>query len=281
MKKILSYFAVSLALFSSALFISGCKAMDVPKLAKNINLPLPLTNYENEPSEAYMIDVSGSQIKTLIDSKASFLLYVGNDYCTSCLAFKDAFLSYIIETELLVYKYDNIASASDYEQMQTNHPGVFPMYPVTPSLYFFKDGELRTRQDGNTRMFELATLRPIMKSYADIINVMAIHDEALVSSLPNQDGIYFAYNRSSNQVRTFYNSTLFPYLVKHDTTLYQLEVSLNPLLQDALVSEFALDTTLPELFTIIDGAIISTASLVDHSETDLLEYYIDSLATFN
>jgi len=255
--------------------------MDVPQLTKNMQLPAPKSNYDNEPSDAYMIDVSGTQIKTLIDSKASFLLYIGNEYCTSCLAFKDAFLSYIMETDLLVYKYDNIASAGDYEAMQTNHPGVFPLYPVTPSLYFFKDGELRTRQDGNTRMFELATLRPIMKSYADVINVLTIHDEQLAASLIDQDGVYFIYNRLSSEVTNFYNQTLFPYLVKRNARLYQLETSLNPSLLASLTDNLDLGETIPHLFTIASGTIVSTASLLDHSETELLEYYVDALAMFN
>jgi hypothetical protein len=281
MKKILSRFIVATALLSSAIVISGCKAMDVPQLAKNMQLPAPKSNYDNEPTDEYMVDVSGAQIKTLIDSKASFLLYIGNDYCTSCLAFKDAFLSYIMETDLLVYKYDNIARADDYEAMQTNHPGVFPLYPVTPSLYFFKDGELRTRQDGNARMFELATLRPIMKSYADIINVLTIHEQTLVASLIDQDGVYFVYDRSSSQLRNFYNQTLFPYLVKRNARLYQLETALNPALLTSLTEHLQLDEPLPDFFTIASGTIVSTASLLDHSDTELLDYYVDALAMFN
>jgi hypothetical protein len=113
------------------------------------------------------VEVSSFEVITLIETRASFLVYIGNDYCTSCAAFQPAFFEYIIETGMLVYHYDNVSNGSDYDLLTSAYPDYFIDNPVTPSLLFFKEGHMRTRQNGTTRMFDINTLRPIMESYAE------------------------------------------------------------------------------------------------------------------
>lgn len=282
MKKLMANFSFILTALTTLTLAIGCKAMDVPQLAKNVQLPLPKESYQFEDPSEYMIDVDASQIQLLLNSKSSFLLYIGNDYCSSCLEFKPAFLSYIIESNLLVYAFDNIVYHNQYADLRENNPNTFPEYPATPSLYFFKDGELRTRQNGHARMFELSTLRPIMKSYADIINVNAIHDPNYVLT-PEQmnDGVYFIYDRSNRDLRDFYNNKLFPHLVKLKRTLFQFEISINPLLQEAITTTYNFTESTPSLFTIQNGSIISIASITTIDSDQLLEYYVTSYTSLN
>ena len=204
--------------------LSGCETSKAPLIGVNAALN-PDTAIASDAS-SYTIEVSSDQISTLIDSKASFIVYIGNDYCSSCIEFQPAFRDYIIETGLLVYHYDNIVNdINDYNQLVSRYPSVFSDNPFTPSLLFFKQGEMRTRQNGQTRMFDIATLRPIMDSYATVIDIQIIHDAATFAQF-SSDGTFLAYNRSDDGFADFYHGQPLDAITSQTFDVFQLEITL-------------------------------------------------------
>lgn len=243
------------------IIISSCQANELPLIGINAALPDAPADYGRAATATYTIEVSSAEIVTLIESEASFVVYIGNDQCTSCIDFKPAFFQYIDETGMLVYHYDNVINGSDYEVLREAYPDYFIDYDAiaTPSLLFFKRGELRTRQNGTTRMFDINTLRPIMESYAQVIDLPVIHDPTTYADTKT-DGVYFVYNRFDTATIAFYDEHLLSLVVDESYPLHQLEISLDEDLAEEIDGSLTLypGTT---FYHLQDGEINSTISL--------------------
>jgi len=246
---------------------SGCQPQGLPELAKNGALPVVApSDYDTADGDPYLVEIGNDSIATLIESQSDFLVYIGNEYCSSCIAFRPALIEYIHKQRTLVYHYDNIENTLVYPDLYASYPDYFPQYPVTPSLFFFKGGALRTRQDGITRMFDYNTYLPLMQGYSSVVDVFAIHNsQALEMSLSTHDGLYLSYDRNSAAVVTNYLTTLRPYLKENKIALYQVEVSLEPSLWDELGALNAAYASGSFLLSLIDGSVTSA---IDMAKTD-------------
>ena len=244
--------------------VSGCQPQGLPELAKNGALPTTApADYETADVDPYLVEIANEGITTLIESQSDFLVYIGNEYCSSCIAFRPALIEYIHKQRALVYHYDNIENTLAYPDLYADYPDYFPQYPVTPSLFFFKGGALRTRQDGITRMFDYRTFLPLMQGYATIAEVTSIHTASNLSfSLINNDGLYLAYDRDSPAAVTNYLTTLRTYLKEHDVALYQVEISLEPSLIAELVNLDPSYASGSHLLAVADGAVTDAIDLV-------------------
>jgi hypothetical protein len=261
---IVSILTILMALAS----LSGCENSKAPLIGVNAALD-PDTSIASEAS-SYTIDVSSDEISALIDSKASFIVYIGNDYCSSCTEFQPAFRDYILETGLLVYHYDNIDNdINDYNQLVSRYPSIFSDNPFTPSLLFFKQGEMRTRQNGQTRMFDIATLRPIMESYATVVDIQIIHDAATFARF-SSEGTFLAYDRSDDGFADFYHEELLSAITSQTLDVMQLEISLDADLNNDVSA--LVGAAIPTLFTIEQGAIINSISFDGTNGPELLTW---------
>ncbi len=265
-----------LALIPALLIASSCQANQLPMIGMNAALPAVAHDFEQAKAEDYTIEVSSSEIITLIESRASFLVYIGNDYCTSCAAFQPAFFEYIFETGMLVYHYDNVANGSDYDLLTSAYPDYFIDNPATPSLLFFKEGEMRTRQNGTTRMFDINTLRPIMESYAQVIDLPVIHDSAAFAN-EMADGVYFVYDRQKAAIVDFYIDHLLGLIVDDDYRLRQLEVSLDAELATAVVAWLGDEDGNATFYRQVNEEITASISLQDDGVEATLAWLSDNI----
>ncbi len=258
--------------------LTSCGKTNLPIYVKNGQLGVAPSNYENLDISDYVIPVNHANVIKLIESDSSFLLYLGNEYCASCHAFKPAFIEYIMTSRLLVYHYDNVVNGTgDFALLSNAYPDIFKTDFVTPSLYFFKAGELRTKQIGNARMFNIATLRPIMEGLSVITDIVSYHALDLVDdNWPKQTGVYLIYDRTNTRLTNFYNQSLFPYINEHKTSLIQLEVSLNSTMLSSLEPFFP--SEVPTMFSLQSGNVLQTLTLEDVIDADALAWYMSQVS---
>jgi len=206
----------------------SCQPAGLPQLAQNGALPPVPASFTGVPLDAFVVEVTNAELVTLIESEATFLLYIGNDYCSSCLAFRPSLIEYIANYKTLVYHYDNIDNSSTYPDLYEAYDAFFPENPPTPSLYFFKQGELRTRQDGIQRMMQYATFAPMMEGYAAVVGIKTLHSvSSLTATLENDDGLFFAYDRQNAAAVAAYIATIFPTMTDTSANMWQIELSLS------------------------------------------------------
>jgi hypothetical protein len=251
-----------LIIVPALLVLSSCRATDLPLIGMNAALPESAPDFEEAPASTFTIEVASEEIGALIESSSSFAVYIGNEYCSNCNAFQPAFFEYIFETGMLVYHYDNVINGDDYDLLTAAYPDYFPTNPSTPTLMFFKQGELRTLQKAATRMNDITTLRPIMESYAQVIDLPVIHDENTYAEM-NHDGIYFVYDRNDEATVGFYNEHLVPLIVEEGYALRQLEISLDEDLAEAVAASLTDFSPTITFYLLQDGAITEAVSLGD------------------
>lgn len=275
MKRKLRPMTLSLLTIASLTMLVSCQKSDAPFISKNGTLFLSTDSVINTSTSNFTIAVSSDEISVLIDTDASFVLYFGNAYCSSCIAFNPSFSTYINETNMLIYSYDNIENGNDFDILLQRYPEVFSLNMVTPSLYFFKLGELRTKQIGNSRMLDINTFRPMMKSFAQAVNINVIHDaETYQTKLT--DGIVLAYDRTNTSIVSLYNDFLFPYFSTMEGSIYQLELTLNENLSNYISQEFA-SSTVPLLYELEDGAVTSFINLADQTSATIISWLDNQL----
>jgi len=108
-------------LMISLLFLSGCR---------NKPVLTALTSPGVTSSEL----ISYSELETKMNAKASFILYVSSETCSSCRDFKPYLDAFIVETSVVIYQIEA------FEQLPIDN-SLIP-FTYTPTLFFIENGEI-------------------------------------------------------------------------------------------------------------------------------------------
>ncbi|HHT38774.1 MAG TPA: thioredoxin family protein [Mollicutes bacterium] len=99
-----------------------------------IVLLIVFTNW-NKNNE-YLKDVTYSEIKNKVENKESFVLYIGNEFCSYCKLFEPKLRAVANEYKLVIYKIDTATMTTDENQEFKGLVGSVG----TPTVVFFYDG---------------------------------------------------------------------------------------------------------------------------------------------
>ena len=143
MKKIILLLFPILTSFAA----SGCSTIDSRhSVLPLINYDTVVEEYENDVDyveSAY--DLTPLRLYELMDSKASFPLFLYSDYCSHCNDFKPILGKYIKNMHYQMYRF-SIKSEDDrlffVNQILKDFPDTFENYTANPSFYFIADGKL-------------------------------------------------------------------------------------------------------------------------------------------
>lgn len=260
MKRILPFALI----FASMTLLFSCDDNKI-KVTVNADLPETVEDYDEALLEDFVIEVDAEQTLALVDSRESFLLYIGNSSCSSCVAFKPALIEYIDKSKATVYHFDNLLNAMDYELLPEQYPDYFTAdYAVTPSLYFFENGLMTARRYGSSRMMEYATLKPIMDGYMKVSTVENTRDVEGLSFIKNTDGFVFFYDRTVSLEKACFVDTIYPEVSTSSTVLTVADLdfmALNETEQTAFMETFGLEDPSGWLVHYVAGDIESSYQL--------------------
>jgi hypothetical protein len=90
--------------------------------------------------ESLMISVNTDGIHRLLSAEESMVLYIGNEFCSSCQILKPNLKQYLLEYQPVLYHFNNLNSENllTYDSLVTTYPEIFSRQIQTPSFYFIE-----------------------------------------------------------------------------------------------------------------------------------------------
>ncbi len=259
-------------IFASMTLLFSCEDTKI-HVSANADIPETVTDYEEATLDDFVIEVDAEQTLALVASREHFLLYIGNNSCSSCVAFRPAFIEYIHKSKATVYHFDNLAQALDYDLLPEQYPDYFTSdYPVTPSLYFFKDGQMTARRYGSARMMDYPTLKPIMDGYMTVSQIANSRDSMRLESIKTNDGFIFFYDRTNALENACFVDTIYPKASSSSTVLTLADIAfmaLTPEQQTTLMTTFDIENVSGWIVHYVSGAIESSYHLNIENDSEL------------
>ncbi len=91
-------------------------------------------------SEEHIIEISLDEFKEKIANKETFVIYIGNESCSHCVAYLPILKSVLDEYDITIYHLDNSKLSDDeYAEFKT-----YINISGTPTVAFITDGEEET-----------------------------------------------------------------------------------------------------------------------------------------
>lgn len=153
------------------------------------NLTLPSRDFSNQTDSENLGDwvkqIDGETIAKMVEADHSFLLYIGNDYCSSCVRFKPVLIEFIQSHGTMVYHFNNYQDLLSYDALKENYPDVFFPSIVTPSFYIIGSGERVHYQPPISQFYQYRNFEAILTHHFATSNRL-IHRDNL-----QEDGWYF------------------------------------------------------------------------------------------
>lgn len=87
--------------------------------------------------ENHIKDITLSELKTKIENKDTFALYVGNEGCSHCVSYRPTLEEVLNEYDITIYHLDNSELSEDEQREMVNYINI----TGTPTVAFFTDGE--------------------------------------------------------------------------------------------------------------------------------------------
>lgn len=112
MKKIIKYLLIA---FLGVILLSGC-------------------------SKSHITDITLDELKTKIENKDTFALYVGNEGCSHCVSYRPVLENVLDEYNIDIYHLDNALLTEDELSEMKNYINI----SGTPTVAFFTEGEEET-----------------------------------------------------------------------------------------------------------------------------------------
>lgn len=88
----------------------------------------------------YIKDISLKEFKQMISDKKTFALYVGNDGCSHCVAYKPTLLKVLKKYNITIYHIDNSKLTTEEKNEFTTYINI----TGTPTIAFITKGEEET-----------------------------------------------------------------------------------------------------------------------------------------
>lgn len=99
-------------------------------------------------TKSYIIDTSMDEIKSMIETKETFILYIGSSECSHCAAYKPKLEDVSLEYKVIVY-YIDTSKLSDEEYSKLTE---IVSFSGTPTTVFIDNGDdlgVQTHIDGD------------------------------------------------------------------------------------------------------------------------------------
>jgi len=273
MKNVILILMSTVALLS----LTACNNTNKVYISKNVSIPTALPDYENDTITDFVVEVDVNEVKSLIETKESFALYIGNAACNSCEAFRPALIEYVYKSKSLIYHFDNLLHGTTYNELPTAYPDYFTVdYAPTPSLYFFKDGALSARREGSTRMFDYRTFQPIMGGYVAVTSINYIYSQTALNQIVDlESSTVFFYSRTNIASNNLYYNYLFPYVKTLSNAFYVVDIdalNLSTEEQATFLTEYSLDAITGEIVNYQLGIVASSIVNDDGNEQTMVDW---------
>lgn len=99
-------------------------------------------------NKSYIIDTSIDEVKTMIENKETFILYIGSAECSHCSSYKPKLEDVTLEYEVTVY-YIDTSKLSDNEYNELTEIVSFSGTPTTAFINKGEDLGTQTHIDGD------------------------------------------------------------------------------------------------------------------------------------
>lgn len=136
----------------SSLLLLSCQT----NLTLTIDRNFELAN-KNQLSDIddLLISVNTDDIHRLINAGESMVLYLGNEFCSSCQALKPNLKEYLLEYQPVMYHYNHLINDNilTYDTLVTAFPQIFSPQIQTPSFYFIERNQRLFHYQGPTSEF--------------------------------------------------------------------------------------------------------------------------------
>ncbi len=197
MKKILNLCLVCLIAVTA---LTGCNK---EKKAKKFIL-------EGQKGIETFVDINKEELENKITRGDDFILYIYGTTCASCAMFTPKMISFIKNTESVVYRID-----ASYISNSTLVPGL----KATPSLVFYNEGIIQKLVDPskNSKPFDsVEGLTNYIQKYAYLPQLKEISKTQLDELISNnQDFVLYIASGSCGDCAHFKKNVLNPYLKKY------------------------------------------------------------------
>lgn len=121
---------------------------------------IPLMIFSGCSKKEYIKDISVKEFVKMVNEKKTFPLYVGNDNCSHCVAYKPTLLSVLKKYNITVYHIDNSKLTDSEKATFTKYINI----AGTPTIAFIKDGEEATTLNRITGEVDEETTIEMFKS---------------------------------------------------------------------------------------------------------------------
>lgn len=149
------------------MLISSCvNNSQTVEISSNQNLPATFSN--DALMDDWTIRLDTETLEMLKQSNNYFLMYLGNPTCSSCTRFKPQLITWIYETNAMVYYLDTLEQLHALPSIQMQFPHYFPEGFSTPSLYIFLGEERIHRIVASEAFFSYPRFKSLMASYISI-----------------------------------------------------------------------------------------------------------------
>jgi len=146
------------------LMISSC-VTHTQTIGIPINANLPNSVASNPSIDNWVVRLDLESLETLSLSSDYYLLYLGNPSCSSCIRFQPNLITWIDETNALVYYLDTLENLHQLPMIQNQFPQYFPEGFSTPTLYLFLETNRVHRLSASEAFFSYPRFKALMANY--------------------------------------------------------------------------------------------------------------------
>lgn len=194
--------------------------------------------------------ISATNLRTFIDTKQNFCLYVYNDNCSHCSDSSELLKEYLSNNKIQIYK----ISIREYLLSKNEDDPLGPfefLFGVTPNIFFFKEGNLsatlpRNKYTSGYNVFESTMNEILVNSYLFNANTLLGAEKFFEN---NQEYLIYLSNYSDHQEDSYisyslktYNEIVYPQMSKSDYSTLIVDVNNAEIeLLDLLENTFNID----------------------------------------
>ncbi|HNX15866.1 MAG TPA: hypothetical protein PKO28_00610 [Bacilli bacterium] len=155
------------------------------------------------------VEISNSELSSLIDSGTSFPLFLFSESCSYCETAKQTLASYASNYHCLIYSYEY--APQSYSLLVASYPNLFPNQFVSPSLYLISESSLTYNFQTNV-LLNYGQFRPVANQHLLYSPIQAFTEQnSFDYILDNQeDNFFFIYDNFDAPSLELFNEILFP-----------------------------------------------------------------------
>jgi len=227
---------------------------------KNKNAFLAINDLSNNTTA---FTINASQFSNLIKSDLSFIVYIGNDYCSTCQNVTPIINDYVKNNHKVIYHYNS--ALMDYQILLDTFPTIFREI-ISPEIMVFSEGKVLYRTTENMDMKE-NRINKVFNAYQIDSHIYSLNNlEGLSKITKDYEVLFFTYATSDLETTIILNEYLMKQYKNSEKAVYLInEDLLTSSESDNLKNAFKLDSLSHLCFTYQDEINVT----IDYKINDL------------